>query len=331
MELLRAIKARLGLDRGLGVDFVSRKAAVACETLEKAAATARRSPRQQAARRPASSSTAAAASSAASSSAFSLDAESRISDAARNASQARENAEARWNNNSDENSEMHWDNAPRENNAPVRPAAAPSLVPLMEPPPHPEKEALLAPLREEALQCDACELCAKRSSVVWGEGNLAADIMFIGEGPGRDEDLEGRPFVGRSGRLLTDIIEKGMNIPRPMIYITNVVKCRPPGNRDPKPEETAACFRYLKRQIEVIAPRIIVAVGGVAGCHLLNLPPKSPGLRGKWHDFAGIPLRVVYHPSYLLRQRGAHPGGKTKADKEMWEDVKEILQRLQTS
>lgn len=179
------------------------------------------------------------------------------------------------------------------------------------------------------MRCRACELCAKRSTVVWGEGNLAADIMFIGEAPGRDEDLEGRPFVGRSGRLLTDIIEKGMKIPRSMVYITNVVKCRPPGNRDPKPDETTACFRYLERQIAVIAPKLIVAVGGVAGCHLLGLPPKSPGLRGVWRQFGDIPLRVIYHPSYLLRQRGsAQSGEHTRADRDTWEDVKAILERL---
>ncbi len=205
-----------------------------------------------------------------------------------------------------------------------------SLVPLVEAPVNPEKEAALAPLRQEAMGCRDCELCAKRNSVVWGEGNLDTPVLFIGEAPGQDEDLEGRPFVGRSGRLLTDIIEKGMKMPRQTVYIANVVKCRPPGNRDPKPEEVSACYRFLRKQIEVIAPKVIVAVGGVAGCFLLDLPPKSPGLRGRWHQYGGIPLRVVFHPSYLLRQRGANAaGGSTSADKETWKDVQEIMRRLE--
>jgi DNA polymerase len=223
--------------------------------------------------------------------------------------------------------------------SPGRPAAPPqpsvqpprgghaSLVPYVDPPGNPEKEALLAPLRDEAMSCRACELCAGRNSVVWGEGSLDAEVMFIGEGPGRDEDMEGRPFVGRSGKLLTDIIEKGMKIGRNGVYIANVVKCRPPGNRDPKPEEVAACSRYLERQIQVIQPRIIVAVGGVAGCALLNLPPRTPGLRGRWREYRGVPMRVIYHPSYLLRQRrGA--GDRTSADRDTWNDIQEVMAKL---
>lgn len=177
------------------------------------------------------------------------------------------------------------------------------------------------------MACRGCDLCQKRTTVVWGEGSLDADVLFIGEGPGRDEDLAGRPFVGRSGRVLTDIIEKGMKVPRTAVYIANVVKCRPPGNRDPHPEEVAACSRYLDRQIEVIAPKAIVAVGGVAGCALLGLPPKSPGLRGKWHECRGIPMRVLFHPSYLLRQRRS-PDDRTDADRATWNDIQEVMRRL---
>lgn len=180
------------------------------------------------------------------------------------------------------------------------------------------------------MRCTACGLCEKRNSVVWGEGSLDARVMFVGEGPGRDEDREGRPFVGRSGRVLTDIIEKGMRIPRAGVYIANVVKCRPPGNREPRPDETAACSRYLERQIEVIAPRVLVAVGGVAGCALLRLPPKTSGLRGRWHEYRGVPLRVIYHPSYLLRQRGAD-SRRTKADYETWDDIREVMTRLEAA
>ncbi len=202
-----------------------------------------------------------------------------------------------------------------------------SLVPYREPPPRPDREALLADLRRECLSCEKCVLCRRRTRVAWGEGDLAAEVMFIGEGPGRDEDLEGRPFVGRSGRLLTDIIEKGMKILRPEVYITNVVKCRPPGNRDPKPEETAACRVYLDRQIEVISPRILVAVGSVATRTLLNLPPDASRLRGRWYEYRGLPLLSIYHPSYLLRQR-RHDGDRTEADRLTWQDVQAVLTKL---
>lgn len=219
---------------------------------------------------------------------------------------------------------------------PVSPAIAPSLpqgyvslVPFTPPPPAPEKEAMLGSLRDECLSCTACGLCEKRNNVAWGEGNLDAQVMFIGEGPGRDEDREGRPFVGRSGRLLTDIIEKGMKTPRNQVFIANVVKCRPPGNRDPRPEEVSACSRYLNRQIEVIAPKIIVAVGGVAGCALLGLPPKTPGLRGKWHYYRDIPMRVIFHPSYLLRQRRTE-NDRTDADRKTWSDVQEVMTKLKS-
>jgi DNA polymerase len=208
-----------------------------------------------------------------------------------------------------------------------QPVSRPSLVPFVQPPINSEKEVLLADLQEEAGHCRNCELCERRNAVVWGEGSLDSPVMFIGEGPGRDEDLEGRPFVGRSGRLLTDIIEKGMKVPRREVYIANVVKCRPPGNRDPKPEEVAACSRYLNRQIEVIKPRIIVAVGGVAGCALLGLPPKTSGLRGRWHSHLDIPVRVIYHPSYLLRQRRS-TSDRTQADRDTWNDIQEVMARL---
>ncbi len=205
-----------------------------------------------------------------------------------------------------------------------------SLVPYQPEPVHPEREAALAELRAECLHCTGCDLCAKRTNVAWGEGNLAADVMFIGEGPGKDEDIEGRPFVGRSGRLLTDIIEKGMKTPRPEVYITNVVKCRPPGNRDPRPDEVAACSRYLDKQIAVIAPKILVAVGTVAGRSLLGLAPGASGLRGRWHEYNGTPLRIVYHPSYLLRMRRSD-SDRTSADRQMYEDILEVLSRLQAA
>lgn len=200
-------------------------------------------------------------------------------------------------------------------------------VPLAEARPCPEREAALAPWREKAMTCQACELCKKRTTVVWGEGSLESPVMFVGEGPGREEDEQGRPFVGRSGRLLTDIIEKGMKVLRGDVYITNVVKCRPPGNREPRSDEIAACSEFLNRQIETIAPKVIVAVGGVAGCALLGLPPKTGGLRGRWHEYRGIPLRVIFHPSYLLRQRSGQ-NDRTKADRDTWADIQLVMARL---
>ena len=202
-----------------------------------------------------------------------------------------------------------------------------SLVPFVPPVANPQKEHCLAALRESCMSCQDCELCKKRTNVAWGEGSLDAEVMFIGEGPGRDEDREGRPFVGRSGVVLTDIIEKGMKVSRNQVYIANMVKCRPPGNRDPRPEEVAACSRYLMAQIETIAPRVIVAVGGVAGCGLLGLPPRSPGLRGKWHEFHGVPMRVIFHPSYLLRQRRSE-NDRTSADRDTWKDILEVMAKL---
>lgn len=202
-----------------------------------------------------------------------------------------------------------------------------SLVPYVESPERPEQEAALAELRDECMVCDGCFLCQKRTTVVWGEGDLNADVMFIGEGPGRDEDLEGRPFVGRSGRVLTDIIEKGMGVPRSHVYITNVVKCRPPGNRDPRPDEVHACSRYLSAQMRVIKPKVIVAVGSVAGRSLLGVGEGSPGLRGRWHDYGGVPLRIIYHPSYLLRMR-RDDRDRTDADRITWKDIKEVMARI---
>ncbi len=209
----------------------------------------------------------------------------------------------------------------------IRPPAHVSLVPFAPPEPNPEKEALLAALKKESETCALCPLCEKRNTVVWGEGSLDADVLFVGEGPGRDEDIEGRPFVGRSGRLLTDIIEKGMRRPRSSVYIANVVKCRPPGNRDPRPDEVSACSAYLKKQIETIAPKAVVAVGTVAARALLGLPESArgaPGLRGRWHEYEGIPLRVLYHPSYLLRLRRTEEE-RTEADRETWREVQEIV------
>ncbi len=250
--------------------------------------------------------------------------------AIRGKSGAAETGTAARNSASQTSPELPADNSaplPVGTSSPSLPPGYISLVPYREPPPRLDRAALLEDLRQECLNCEKCVLCRRRTRVAWGEGDLAAEVMFIGEGPGRDEDLEGRPFVGRSGRLLTDIIEKGMKISRSEVYITNVVKCRPPGNRDPKPEETAACAVYLDRQIEVISPKVLVAVGGVATRTLLQLPPDASRLRGRWFEYRGIPLRSIYHPSFLLRQR-RNDGDRTEADRLTWQDVQAVLAKL---
>lgn len=179
----------------------------------------------------------------------------------------------------------------------------------------------------EVLHCEQCGLCQSRRQVVFGEGNLQAELMFISEAPGKDEDFLGRPFISTSGELLTDIIEKGMKIARRDVFITNILKCRPPGSRDPQENETAACLPFLARQITLIKPRIIVAVGRLAG-NLLTGQNKAPGeLRGQWFNYQDIPLMTVYHPAFLLRERRSLGRGN-RYDKETWADVQNIMRRL---
>ena len=144
--------------------------------------------------------------------------------------------------------------------------------------------------------------------------------MFVGEGPGREEDLRGEPFVGAAGRLLTDMIQKGMRLRREDVYIANVVKCRPPDNRDPEPDEIEACGPFLARQVELVRPEVLVALGRFAVQTLLRTTRPLGRLRGQWHEYAGIPLMPTFHPSYLLRK----PQDKRLA----WEDLKQVLSRL---
>ena len=160
--------------------------------------------------------------------------------------------------------------------------------------------ALLDDLRAVALACTKCKLAKTRTNVVYGVGNPNADVMFVGEGPGRDEDQQGEPFVGRAGQLLTDII-KAMQLTREQVYIANIVKCRPPENRDPEPDEVEACRPFIRRQIELIKPKVIVTLGRIA---LQSLTEKAYGItsvRGQWLDYEGIKLMPTYHPAYLLR------------------------------
>ncbi|MBN2712957.1 MAG: uracil-DNA glycosylase, partial [Planctomycetes bacterium] len=187
--------------------------------------------------------------------------------------------------------------------------------------------AELAPVRAEAESCRKCGLCETRNHVVFGEGSVDADIMFVGEAPGKDEDEQGRPFVGRAGRLLTKMIEGGMKRPRSSVYICNIIKCRPPGNRDPRPEETDACINYIKIQLRIIRPKVIVCLGRISGRILTGEDLTMGKLRGRWFEYEGIPMRCIYHPAYLLRQRGAS-GKKTDADMRTWQDMQEIIKRI---
>jgi uracil-DNA glycosylase len=178
----------------------------------------------------------------------------------------------------------------------------------------------LEELRAAIGDCRRCKLCSGRTNLVFGIGNPHAKLMFVGEGPGRDEDLQGEPFVGRAGQLLNDIITKGMGLKREDVYIANVVKCRPPDNRNPEPDEVAACEPFLKKQIELIGPQIIVGLGKFAVQTLLQSKAPITKLRGNWHSYHGIKLMPTFHPAYLLRN---------PADKKLvWEDIKKVIKEM---
>ncbi|HET9768825.1 MAG TPA: uracil-DNA glycosylase [Thermoanaerobaculia bacterium] len=176
--------------------------------------------------------------------------------------------------------------------APAAPAA-PSAPPA-------ERAARLAQVGTEASACTRCRLAEGRRTVVFGTGNPDADLMFIGEGPGAEEDRQGLPFVGPAGQLLTRIIG-AIGLARGDVYIANVVKCRPPGNRDPQPDEVAACRGFLEEQVRLVAPRVLVALGRIAAQTLLGNELPVGRMRGSWHRVFGVPLRVTYHPAALLR------------------------------
>ena len=167
-------------------------------------------------------------------------------------------------------------------------------------------------LRSSVATCTRCELANSRTNTVFGVGNPEAEWMIIGEAPGAEEDRRGEPFVGRAGKLLDEML-RAIGQGRDSVFIANILKCRPPNNRDPKPDETAACRGYLETQIEHVRPRIILAVGRVAAQNLLGSDAPVGRLRGRVHDFGGIPLVVTYHPAYLLRS----PSQKSKS----WSDL----------
>ncbi len=177
----------------------------------------------------------------------------------------------------------------------------------------------LLAIRERLGECTRCKLAGGRTHLVFGVGNPKAELMFVGEGPGADEDAQGEPFVGRAGQLLTKMIE-AMGFRREDVYIANVVKCRPPGNRDPEPDEIEACEPFLKAQIEAIRPRVIVALGRFAVQTLLRDATPITRQRGRWREYDAVKLMPTFHPAYLLR----NPPEKKKA----WEDLQLVMKEL---
>jgi DNA polymerase len=180
-----------------------------------------------------------------------------------------------------------------------------------------DPDSVLAAIAAEVRDCSACKLCEQRQHAVPGEGASRASIVFLGEGPGADEDRSGRPFVGRAGKLLDDIIIKGMGMAREDVFICNVVKCRPPGNRVPEPDEAAACRGYLDRQLAAIAPKVICTLGATATRALLDTDLSMGRLRGQLHHYREIPVIPTYHPAYLLR----NPAAKRPT----WEDIQKVM------
>lgn len=190
---------------------------------------------------------------------------------------------------------------------PVAPAPTPTLT--------------LDQVREQLGDCRRCGLCEGRKEIVFGSGNPNADLMFIGEGPGEQEDIQGLPFVGRAGELLTQMIEKGINIPRDDVYICNIVKCRPPKNRNPLPVEVSACRPFLDGQIDAVSPKVIISLGKPAAGLLLDREVAITRIRGTWHEYRGIPLMPTLHPAFILRQY-------TPENRRLvWEDLKAAVER----
>jgi len=184
------------------------------------------------------------------------------------------------------------------------------------------RDAIWQRLEQDVANCTKCELHTSRTQTVFGTGDKNADLLIIGEAPGRDEDLQGEPFVGRAGQLLNAMLA-AIGLDREQVYIANILKCRPPNNRDPGAEEAAACNPWLQQQIALIQPAVILALGRIAAHNLLNTEQSLAALRSKQHSYAGIPLLVSYHPAYLLRK----PVDKRKS----WQDLKRVKSLLNSN
>jgi uracil-DNA glycosylase len=208
--------------------------------------------------------------------------------------------------------------------APPKPAPPVSVLPIVNAPSLFEaidriENDTLERIREDLGECTRCRLHLQRNKIVFGAGNPRAELVFVGEGPGHDEDVQGLPFVGRAGKLLTQMIE-AMGLTRELVYICNVVKCRPPENRKPEDDEVATCSPYLYRQLDVIAPKAIVCLGATAAQALLKTKDSISRFRGNWLDYRGTKLMVTYHPAYLLR----NPNAKG----EVWKDLQKVMAHL---
>jgi DNA polymerase len=220
---------------------------------------------------------------------------------------------------------------------PAQPAAAPEVSrPTRPQAPHPAPSSQLSlsveprawseqPTLEEVRaalgDCTRCRLCEGRNEIVFGDGNPQADLMFVGEGPGEEEDRRGVPFVGRAGELLTRMIEKGLQISRSEVYICNIVKCRPPKNRTPLADEVSRCRPFLDGQIDAVQPRVLVALGKPASSLLLGRDVAITRVRGTWHEYRGIPLMLTFHPAFILRQY-------TEQNRRLvWQDMTAALER----
>lgn len=199
-------------------------------------------------------------------------------------------------------------------------AATVAVVPAAAPAPPIDLPEDLEGMRSVVAACRRCKLCETRTTVVFGEGSPTAKVMFIGEAPGAREDESGRPFVGPAGELLTRIIENAMGLRRSEVFIANVNKCRPPNNRDPEPDEVAACMPFLHAQIQAIAPKVLVTLGRVAAQNLLGTALPMNQLRSRALEWRGIPVVATWHPAYLLRQ--------PSAKRDTWEDVKRVNRLL---
>jgi uracil-DNA glycosylase family 4 len=210
---------------------------------------------------------------------------------------------------------------PRSLATPPAPTAAAQPSPLIVRLPREGSSAGLEAVRSELGDCRRCGLCEGRQKIVFGDGNPDADILFVGEGPGEQEDRTGLPFVGRAGELLTQMIEKGMGIRRSDVYICNIVKCRPPGNRNPLPPEVSACRPFLDGQIAAVAPKVIVTLGKPAASLLLDREIAITRVRGTWQEYRGIPLMPTLHPAFVLRQY------TPENRRAVWQDLKAALER----
>ena len=203
--------------------------------------------------------------------------------------------------------------------APARPASAPPAAPPVASPASGDRAQRLRVLQEEAASCTRCRLHQGRNRSVFARGNPNTDLVFVGEGPGYHEDQKGLPFVGNAGALLDRMVQ-AMGYPRDGVYICNVVKCRPPENRTPKPDEAGACKPYLVGQLEAVRPKVIVALGRCAAENLGQVEPDGRGWRGRWGEYEGIPVMSTYHPAFLLRS--------PQFKRPVWEDLQAVLRKL---